>query len=330
MKSFIRYLYEYEHGKRIRNIGFVKVEKDGDRCVIHIHGKGLRHVKGEELELYLFYVDGKRCVGMLQGVIEHADHVIHYRLEYMPEDVGGENKYDEIQGIILLGNGNRKFAAVWDDMPVNVDEMIVRPITAEPLEAKPMKEKLPEKELLEEMPVEEMPVEEVQEGSETVQEQVEPAKSEEIVTEMAENETAAVEEAVTETVLPEETAAQVPEEESPDVMIQQACTSCASKCRKISRQDLAQLPRCEWKLANNSFLLHGYYNYKHLLLIEEDTNLFLGVPGVFHEREQAAARAFGFPQFHRLDEGEVELAAEERNDKEDFGYWCRQVKQKQI
>ena len=33
---------------------------------------------------------------------------------------------------------------------------------------------------------------------------------------------------------------------------------------KITRQEIAGLPRKEWKLANNHFLLHGYYNYHHL------------------------------------------------------------------
>ena len=52
-----------------------------------------------------------------------------------------------------------------------------------------------------------------------------------------------------------------------------------TKYEKISRQDLSCLPRKEWRLANNSFLLHGYYNYHHLLSIEEDGKRWLGVPG---------------------------------------------------
>lgn len=41
VKQFIRYLYEYDQGKRIRNVGFVKVEQSGARGMVHIHGKGL-------------------------------------------------------------------------------------------------------------------------------------------------------------------------------------------------------------------------------------------------------------------------------------------------
>ena len=95
---------------------------------------------------------------------------------------------------------------------------------------------------------------------------------------------------------------------------------------KIQRQDIAGLKRCEWRLANNSFLLHGYYNYHHLLLIEEGEQCLLGVPGVYHAREAQAAEAFGFPQFRRIADDEIALEADEKNEEDDFGYWCRQVK----
>lgn len=95
---------------------------------------------------------------------------------------------------------------------------------------------------------------------------------------------------------------------------------------KIQRKDLVRLPRREWKLANNNFLLHGFYNYHHLLWIEEDGELYIGVPSVNHAREVQAARAFGFTQFRKMENGEVELAEEERNPREDFGYFCRRIK----
>ena len=94
---------------------------------------------------------------------------------------------------------------------------------------------------------------------------------------------------------------------------------------KIQRQGLSRLPRKEWRIANNSFLLHGFYNYHHLLYIEEEGEVWIGVPGIFHEKEQEAARACGFPEFRRLLNGEIELEENEKNTYEDFGYWCRQI-----
>ena len=94
---------------------------------------------------------------------------------------------------------------------------------------------------------------------------------------------------------------------------------------KIQRQDLSRLPRREWRLANNSFLLHGFYNYHHLLYIEDGDKIWIGVPGIYHEKEKAAAESFGFSEFQRLTDMELELSDEEKNTYDDFGYWCRQV-----
>lgn len=101
------------------------------------------------------------------------------------------------------------------------------------------------------------------------------------------------------------------------------------QCRKIRRNDLGELARGEWKLANNSFLLHGYYNYHHLLLIEEGDDCILGVPGIYHRRERQAAECFGFLEFREAEGLPVTLSEQERNDYERFGYWCRKVEKGQ-
>ena len=86
-----------------------------------------------------------------------------------------------------------------------------------------------------------------------------------------------------------------------------------------------RLPRKDWKMANNHFLLHGFYNFHHLLYITEDEHVWIGVPGIYHEKEEVMAKAFGFSQFHRLEDAEVELSHDETDTTEDFGYWCRLV-----
>ena len=98
------------------------------------------------------------------------------------------------------------------------------------------------------------------------------------------------------------------------------------RIRKIQRMEISKLARCEWKLANNNFLMHGYYNYHHLVLLENNSQFMLGVPGIYHEKEKRAAEIFGFPKFIALDELDIILDPEERNEEEVFGYWCRPVK----
>lgn len=55
---------------------------------------------------------------------------------------------------------------------------------------------------------------------------------------------------------------------------------------------------------HNSFLLHGYYNYGHVIIDETGEEPRLGVPGNYYEREQMVAAMFGFPDFEPAREGD--------------------------
>lgn len=74
------------------------------------------------------------------------------------------------------------------------------------------------------------------------------------------------------------------------------------------------------EMVQNGFLLHGYYNYGHLILtkIKEgiDDNYYLGVPGVYYEREKQAALLFGFEGF----EGDGDAVQDGS-----FGYYMKRV-----
>lgn len=128
-----------------------------------------------------------------------------------------------------------------------------------------------------------------------------------------------------ERILPKERSYEPPEREIQTQEVEEYIVPSNAIYEKIQRQDLSRLPRKEWRIANNTFLLHGFYNYHHLLYIEEDGEIWIGVPGIYHERERAAAEAFGFTSFRRLTDVEIDLAEDEKNTYEDFGYWCRQI-----
>ena len=134
MKRFIRYLYEYEEGRRIRNVGFVKVDQQEQECMIHIYGKGLHLNMGETLELYLFYEENGLCVGVWQGEITNINPAVNYRLHYTEEDTGEAENFSKIRGIVLKNHGDRKYAAVWDDMPADVEHMKIWERKEEPIE----------------------------------------------------------------------------------------------------------------------------------------------------------------------------------------------------
>lgn len=89
---------------------------------------------------------------------------------------------------------------------------------------------------------------------------------------------------------------------------------------KIAPKDFVIFTEKYQELVHNSFLLHGYYNYKHLILGKKEKEgrviYYLGVPGTFHEREKTVAVMFGFEAF----DGKREPA-----ENGDFGYYLRRV-----
>lgn len=89
------------------------------------------------------------------------------------------------------------------------------------------------------------------------------------------------------------------------------------ECIRIEPQDIGILPMETWVLANNSFLLHGYYSYRHLILGKKRAmggyQYILGVPGIYQNRERFMARMFGFYQFKPVKNSKT-LTGE-------FGYW---------
>ena len=90
----------------------------------------------------------------------------------------------------------------------------------------------------------------------------------------------------------------------------------------IEPKDFIVLQAPFQRLVNNSFLLHGYYNYRHLILgpdeeigAKDEICYYLGVPGTYFEREKMVAVMFGFEGFECA--GPVEVGK--------FGYYMRRV-----
>ena len=91
-----------------------------------------------------------------------------------------------------------------------------------------------------------------------------------------------------------------------------------SEILTIKPQDIGLLPREIWTYGNNSFLLHGYYNHRYLILARLSVpnggaRFLLGVPGHYYSNEKYMASMFGFPNF-------VMSKNQPPNDNR-FGYW---------
>ena len=270
MKRFIRYLYEYEQEKRIRNVGFIKVEAGNEETIVHLQAKGF-HNRQQQLGLYLFYRENEQVVRILQEEIKLSTPTLSHHLIFRAMDEKLKDIYEEIAGILIETEDGKRVAATWNDGSIDVSRLV-----------------------------------EYTEGTEEEDPGSGALEEEEMVCSVPEEER----------ICPAE------EYEGEDESREEVPVWGKYRLTKISRQDISRLPRCEWKLANNKFLVHGYESFHHLLLIDNGKDLKLGVPGIYHIKEASCAEVFGFNEFFTAEELGIRPDTEE----EMFGYWCRSVR----
>lgn len=89
-------------------------------------------------------------------------------------------------------------------------------------------------------------------------------------------------------------------------------------CMEITPKQLQQIIGAD--VSQNSFLMHGYYTFRHILVakVQDDPSaLFVGVPGVYSNRERFMASMFNFNNFKRSHRSDC------RNPH--FGYWYQEM-----
>ena len=322
MKRFIRYLYEYEGNQKKRNVGFVKVEQDGKETTISVHGKGLCGKSNENISCYLIKLDsetgnilfvptGEIQIGVIScgGSFCYTEELIRAGSGKTEQSVGQLcEKKDDICGLGLGDPKETFYVALWNEEmygDLDIAKAVVEVEKCGETETAKTEKKL----TAEVANVEKAGPQENQDTK--------------MAAEFHENEDGKM-------IVEPQKAEDQEQEDIAEVQRENDSTDKAEDSRrqimKIQRGEISILPRCEWKLANNNFLLHGYYNYRHLVLIDEGNQLKLGVPGIYHEREARAAATFGFPEFIAEADVNVTLEPQERNENQQFGYWCRQVR----
>ena len=339
MKRFIRYLYEYEGNQKKRNVGFVKVEQDGKETTISVHGKGLCGKNNENISCYLIKLDsemgnilfvpaGEIQIGMIScgGCFCYTEELIRAGYGKTEQSVGQTcEKKDDICGLGLGDPKEAFYVALWNEEMYGDLDIARAKVFQEFDSDKTARESKSIKSIDEKEAEIETQFGDDEETENLEEEQPEKKEQETVDGSSVKKEQETVE------VLPEKNEQETVEESSEkkdlkkddrDIDLQ----NFRRQIMKIQRGEISILPRCEWKLANNNFLLHGYYNYRHLVLIDEGNQLKLGVPGIYHEREARAAATFGFPEFIAEADVNVTLEPQERNENQQFGYWCRQVR----
>jgi len=346
------YFYHYTPGHPPCNVGFLKLNSRFSACSIELHIRNIPVSQGDTLKLGAFYPKDDRLLAVPLSDIVTKTNAVFAKYDIPETLFANHGTLPEVGGFFLtLPDGNMVAATMpnttfhpqslhflEDAEPMaRKDETRAVPTMASAEDASTVPAPEPTKNIAAAPAT--TPVEHTSEIAATTQVERVPETAATPTVERA-PETATT---VTMKNAPE-TATTPPQEETPGIptmatpMENDAPTAVPAETmarkasatkqgiRKISRQELRILPRKYWNLSNNSFLMHGYYNYNHLLLVEKDGYYLVGVPGIYSARESHAASLFGFPKFTDEYNDNMQLTSEEQNNYGTFGYWCCEIR----
>ena len=342
MKRFVTYIYSYEEGKKGSNIGFAKIEIRGEDCRIEIHLRGV-YATQAACSVYLFRINDGRIEGVPVGEMRLAGGKGDFgaivkagHLADTPLGIG------DMEGIVLLGGDEQIFLSRWKegapfsvsqdnfvkwepDIPEEADMIQPDP----PVHARQTAEPVADAESVQPQPsVEEMTVPVPDAVTAAIEPQPVPASD--AVTTANEAQPAPENVQATEmpvrNIFPAYDWREVWEKLQQEHPIFMPFADRRATCIQIELKDIRELPRRYWYLGNNSFLLHGFFNYRYLLIGKTgEERWFLGIPGIYQRQERVMAAIFGFPEFlPAAVSGEGDAGAEPVNR---FGCWYRYIEE---
>lgn len=305
-KRFIAYFYEYIDGKKQKSAGFAKVELRSGiwRVLFRLTAAGM---PAAPVNVYGFVREGEQILAFPMGTIrpgrESAEEWAYKGGEKLWQE---RYSFSDLSGIWMQSPEGRSFLTVWDEEPVDLSRF---------LDQEKEKEKEKEKE-----------------------ERPDAGNLEAAAVGHGEGETEAEN-------APKDQPECARNPEGPKV----CCWSggkgglrCRNRnwnlkeelfekresfspfgedvfwnCVRIFPCDIGRMQQEGWKTGKNSFLMHGFYHYRHLLLaVTQDKKMLLGVPGIENPQEKYMANMFGFDTF---------LACREKEPDGPVGYWLREL-----
>ncbi len=336
MKRFVTYIYAYEEEKKGSNVGFARIEIRGQDARIEIHLRGV-YAASAACRVYLFQREaagGKEATGVtgvLVGEMKLANGSGDGAVVLKGGRVGASPYgITEMEGLFFVIGEERILMSRWrEGAPFKVGLSGFREWQPEE-----PKEKTAEKgaaaETAAQKEVREAAAAQSEQNSQTaaqgMAQDVPSGSGMETAAAGEETEASHVTELPMRNLFPEYDWNAVWEElcreHKPAALFEEWDTQCI----QLELKDLRSLPKKYWYLGNNSFLLHGFFNYRYLVLGRTaEERWFLGVPGVYQRQERVMAAIFGFPEFFAAGPG-----GERRGGREPvnhFGCWVRYIEE---
>ena len=331
-KRFVSYIYAYTNDEKGNNTGFAKVEIRSGKKRISLSMRGIggapvMHVCG-------FYRKEERlmCVPLGRMVLAGGAGQFQYGMdgEWIP---GSRVPFEELAGIVISApdSSGNTYATVWDDGPFRLSMFAAE-------ENKPTEQEQGSRESVEQEAVSDVAAagptasdgpenRDDREQSHLGEDALGDTQAEVFGDAKSEEKTSGPDEGdLLHSAQVEEEAEEGEQETSgfwkKMCRIYPRITPFSyenhMECLKVKPGDIGRLPRQNWIFGNNSFLLHGYFQYRYLIFGKiteaEAGGYVIGVPGTYSSNEKFLAGMFGFYDFKPVQEGSVTPGT--------FGYWC--------
>lgn len=339
-QRLVSYIYSYPEGVKGRNVGFAKALVHQGQFKLSISLRGVKTDSPEMFGIYMMVTDGGyRLIKLGECLVKVGQ--MEYSGVFNPDNINETGYgFKDICGLAVAREDARYdcMMSMWKDEDVTPDMLVFSGMDAKKqVEAGiVIKERMRQSE----------EKERGQQMSESVL--AESLMSEPVSPELAESQTGVTAESVSDTATEDikaaGAAAKIPAETQH--LQQKAHRADATQtdpfeklfvradyidafdddyfydCIEVSPEMLKCLNQNEIDIAGNSFLLHGYYNFRHILFGRvrdnlDNTKYFIGVPGMYCNRERYMASMFGFNNFkksHRSDYANPY-----------FGYWYQEI-----
>lgn len=321
-RRFFSYIYAYEQRQKTSNRGFAKIEMKGTNTTIELHMRSAA-LSVPSVCLYLFVRKDDEILGFPLGDVPFSGGNADRRFTLNQPKLG-ESGYtvSDVAGILLADNDGICFVSQWDEATIDWESFRVYKPEEKPVPEQttnPLAEKVIQSAELP-LPQRKAPIFTAIPTPSALMQPDDPPSDR---PDPQEN---PMEQPVRDESFSPHTSPHTSKPHSwqetwqqltDSLPLMQPFSNQEIQCVRVALKDLRLLPPSNWHLCNNSFLLHGFFTYRHLVFGEipsaKEHKWFIGVPGIRYRQEHVLAAIFGFSDF---------LPDKNSSDTDaPFGYW---------
>lgn len=310
--KFMANLYNYDENIQKEISGVARFENIGKNVKIGVKLCFTKRENGD-LRVYLIKRTGRSMCGKLIFDGKMRQRIFTMQKIITEEDMNNMGcRAGDIKGVYIIFNENRKFAALWESDKIDIDKIEIVENDENLIEDNVAKKVSDSDNKIENTDNRQESDGQLNNNIDSREDsQGADEKLDETENNLRQDDNEGINNPTEKSDLMEN------EEENNLSATETEEETIAVQGEKVNLMRLRELPKKAWKLSNNSFLLHGYYNYHYIYLKKEKNSWIVGVPGVYYPQEEKIAAIFGFRQF-------MAVSAEEKK-KGVFGYWCKSV-----